>query len=251
MWNFVFLSFLFVFSISSIAVAQSSTRCQCDYNNWVGNCQASIELDNNWFKITTNTQQCSRVDWYADSNPKVTIVTGGLETEEWLGRSKRPELTLQSCKICRDTNLLPRNPENPPSTNHLDISAADARIMGTWSCNQQVKFKGQTVNCKTTKNINKKVGTNRYLSSFSGYCQRKLNPGYHLADGVSMVFDNNGVEEILISGDTITERGLSGGDNSNVKDEGTKVMNISGRTISGTGFQELNGGAWNYNCHKR
>ncbi len=53
--------------------------------------------------MISSAQQCSRVDWFLDGEPKVTIVTDGAEMEEWLGQANAPKLTVQSCKVCRDT----------------------------------------------------------------------------------------------------------------------------------------------------
>ena len=97
------LALLAALILSGNAQAQSNTRCQCSYDNWLGDCKARVELEGKWFKVMSDEQQCSRVDWYIDGNPQVTIVTDGAEMEEWLGGSESPELAIQSCKVCKDS----------------------------------------------------------------------------------------------------------------------------------------------------
>jgi len=93
-----------LFFLFTALTAQSKTRCQCTYKDWVGDCKAKVEFKGNWFKVISDTQQCSRVDWYIGEDPQLTIVVDGAEMEEWLGQAKSPQLVIQSCKICKDSN---------------------------------------------------------------------------------------------------------------------------------------------------
>lgn len=83
------------------ALAQES-RCQCSYTDWIRDCKATLSKADKWIRITSDTQQCSRVDWVAEGQPQVTIVTGGVETQEWLGQNQSPAMVVQSCKVCKD-----------------------------------------------------------------------------------------------------------------------------------------------------
>ena len=94
-----------LFAFYPVTSAQSQTRCQCSYQYWEGDCQARVEFNGNWFKVVSNTQQCSRVDWFIDEQPNVTIVTDGADMEEWLGQGQPSSITIQSCKVCRDTQF--------------------------------------------------------------------------------------------------------------------------------------------------
>ena len=99
-------------------ITQANPRCQCEYDGWVGDCNARVEARGNWFKVISDTPQCSRVDWFIDGEPKVTIVTDGAEMEEWLGKSQSPNTTIQSCKVCKDSQL--------PTADRADETAQDA-----------------------------------------------------------------------------------------------------------------------------
>ena len=105
MRNLIILLFLFSPLLSQ--PVYSLTRCQCSYQDWQGDCRAKIEQTSTWFKVVSDTQQCSRVDWYINGEPQVTIVTDGADMVEWLGQSEPQSLnlTIQSCKICKDSQI--------------------------------------------------------------------------------------------------------------------------------------------------
>jgi hypothetical protein len=104
MFKSIFAAIFFLFFC--VTATQAQARCQCSASDWEGDCRASIKLKKKNFIITSNTDQCSRIDWYIDGNPNVTIVTDGVEVEEWLGQSSSPNLAIQSCKICKDMDNL-------------------------------------------------------------------------------------------------------------------------------------------------
>lgn len=117
-WTLVFLGVFFL-PITSY----SQPRCECEYDGWVGDCTARVEKKGNWFKVISNTSQCSRVDWYVDGNPQVTIVTDGAEMEEWLWQKKNPSISIQSCKVCKDSMV--------SSTSRSQENSADS-LIGKW-----------------------------------------------------------------------------------------------------------------------
>jgi hypothetical protein len=113
----------------------AQTRCQCSYTDWVGDCAAKLVPNSKWIKVISNTAQCSRVDWYVDGNPQVTIVTDGVEVQEWLGKSATPVLVVQSCKICKDSQLsstsqAPQAGQGPQPDAGQPITSA---FVGTWT----------------------------------------------------------------------------------------------------------------------
>jgi len=134
------LLLLFSFYISSPVSA--NPRCECEYTGWIGDCKANIELKGNWFKVISNTQQCSRVDWYIDEQPQVTIVTDGADMEEWLGTSKSPQIVIQSCKICRDTNS-PSNNKNKATSSGSDSD--NGGLTGTLIFEQPKRWSGSAL----------------------------------------------------------------------------------------------------------
>ena len=83
----------------SLSVADS--RCDCSPSKRSGTCLSTIRMDSNYIKVTSDTPACSMVTWYANGNPKVTIVTDRLSYEKWLGSGK-PSLEIGSCDVCSD-----------------------------------------------------------------------------------------------------------------------------------------------------
>jgi hypothetical protein len=148
----VLLTIIF-FIMPIVTHSQPLTRCQCTYENWVGDCQAKVELKGNWFKIISNTQQCSRVDWYIDGNPHVTIVTDGAEMEEWLGQSKSPQLSIGSCKVCKDSQY---------SSNTTPKNSIENTLIGRWNIDYWVSGGGKE-NYEGYLEITRKTGGNKYV----------------------------------------------------------------------------------------
>lgn len=160
---------------SVAAQQQGLTRCQCSYEHWVADCKASVELRGNWFKVTSSTQQCSRVDWYANENPQVTIVADGAEMEQWLGQSPNPKITIQSCKICRDANYAGAGARPPePGGQQPPVTAQPvSSFQGNWQGSERNIF-GISNPTKVTITVtgNQMRGTwqtgKNQASSFSG-----------------------------------------------------------------------------------
>jgi len=91
-------------TISTVSDKNNAFRCQCDYKNWIKQCDASIELGSKLFEMRSNTNQCSRVDWRLDGNPHMTIVTDGVEVDSWFSQSNNPQAVIESCNVCTDSD---------------------------------------------------------------------------------------------------------------------------------------------------
>jgi len=106
------LPVVIVFALCASPLLNAQTRCACTYKDWQGDCSAQVSLAGDRITFEVDTQQCSRIDWYASGEPKVTIVTDGKESELWTGQAT-PEITVQSCKICKDRNFQTPKPKRP------------------------------------------------------------------------------------------------------------------------------------------
>ena len=91
---------LLIFAFVSQANAQ--TRCECEYDDWVDDCDAEFERKGDWILFKSDTEQCSRIDWYTDSQPRLTIVEDGKETVNLTGIPSSAEISIASCKVCKD-----------------------------------------------------------------------------------------------------------------------------------------------------
>ena len=89
-------------SVTAQIAFAAPTRCECEYDDWVGDCRATVTIEGSSVSVRSSVKQCSRVDWYLNGNAQLTIVTGGLETEEILGDPGTNRINVSSCKICKD-----------------------------------------------------------------------------------------------------------------------------------------------------
>ncbi len=127
MRKMVFGFLLLVISIYFPQIAKSQSRCECTSSNWVGDCNARISLKGNWIKLRSSTNQCSRIHWYANEDPQITIVTDGSELVEWLGQDKNPNLSISDCKICKDRKYTESRSKQDGQESNLE-----QLFSGTW-----------------------------------------------------------------------------------------------------------------------
>ena len=128
------------------------------------------------------------VTWYANGEPKITIVTDGKETEEWLGSSS-PSLEIGSCDVCED------NQRTDNATNKTQNECASYGMLYEFykldkafhdthnSCAVEMRagrWKGKQIDCDN-KMLIQKVGLNfKQLSARKGvlkedYLNQKSN----------------------------------------------------------------------------
>ena len=94
--------------------AQAEWRCDC--TTILDACSATVTVENNGVSIESDHKQCSRVDYLIDGQPFVSLVVDGVERQNWLTRSDKPRVQMQSCQVCLDNSaasapvLTPREP---------------------------------------------------------------------------------------------------------------------------------------------
>lgn len=82
------------------AAAQGEWRCDC--TSVVDSCNADVAIRGSWVEITSDHQQCSRVDYFIDGVPFVAVVVEGADRQDWIARTENPRVLVQSCQVCRD-----------------------------------------------------------------------------------------------------------------------------------------------------
>ncbi len=128
---------IFIIALAFSPHALSAWRCDCSIK--MGPCEAKISKTGNFIHIGTDVSQCSQVVWYADGHPHSTTVLDMKNSEEWLGPSEHPKLSVSSCTICQDSNYgSSESPEGRTAYNIIDIS-------GNWS------FRFSLPECSTCK----------------------------------------------------------------------------------------------------
>jgi TonB family protein len=87
--------------LAGVGTAHAQYRCDC--TSVVDTCSAEVVARGSFLEITTNQQQCARVDYFVDGQPFVSVVVDGADRENWLARTTNPRILVQSCQVCRDT----------------------------------------------------------------------------------------------------------------------------------------------------
>jgi TonB family protein len=82
--------------------APAAAEWRCDCTTITDSCNAQVSVQQNWIDVSTDTQQCSRVDYFVDGMPFVSVVVGGQQRQDWINRSEEPKVLVQSCQVCKD-----------------------------------------------------------------------------------------------------------------------------------------------------
>lgn len=90
-----------ILALAASAPALAQYRCDC--TSVVDSCEADIAVRPNWIEITTDRQQCARVDYFLDGQPFVSVVVDGEHRQDFIPRAEPPRVLVQSCQVCRDT----------------------------------------------------------------------------------------------------------------------------------------------------
>ncbi len=91
----------FYFSGSPAAIAE--WRCDCTHMK--GACSATVTVRDDSIHVSSDEKACSRVDYFIDGQPFVTVVVDGEQRQDWLSRTDNPEVLVQSCQVCEDRLL--------------------------------------------------------------------------------------------------------------------------------------------------
>lgn len=112
---------LFGLCLASPAAVQAQWRCDC--TTIVSSCAAHVDARETWIEVTSDTRQCSRVDYFVDGLPFVTTVVEGRGRADWISPRPNPNVQVQSCQVCAD-NALAGEPRSPSGS---DAAAAEER----------------------------------------------------------------------------------------------------------------------------
>jgi TonB family protein len=91
---------------------QAQLRCDC--TSVVDTCSADVTVKGSFIDIKSDSKQCSRVDYFVDGLPFVSVVVDGEDRQSWIPRTAAPKVLVQSCQICRDLGTSPA-PQTAPS----------------------------------------------------------------------------------------------------------------------------------------
>ena len=75
---------------------------RCDCTRIVGSCQATATVRESFIEVTSNVEQCARVDYLVDGRPFVALVVDGSDRQDFIVGSESPAVIVQSCQVCVD-----------------------------------------------------------------------------------------------------------------------------------------------------
>jgi TonB family protein len=84
----------------SAVTAQAEWRCDC--TTITDSCRGEVTIQGSWVEVSSDHQECSRVDYFIDGLPFVAVVVGGVQRQDWIARTEGSQVLVQSCQVCRD-----------------------------------------------------------------------------------------------------------------------------------------------------
>ena len=89
-------------ALSSLAAVPAQAEWRCDCTTITDSCRAEVAIQGSWVEVSSDHQQCSRVDYFIDGLPFVAVVVGGVQRQDWIARTEGSQVLVQSCQVCRD-----------------------------------------------------------------------------------------------------------------------------------------------------
>jgi TonB family protein len=91
--------------------SQTLAQSRCDCTTIVGSCAASVTVRDSFIEISSDAQQCARVDYVVDGAPFVALVEDGTAIQNRTGQNNSPAVVVQSCQVCRDNSAASNQPD--------------------------------------------------------------------------------------------------------------------------------------------
>ena len=108
-----------------IAVQAAHAQPRCDCTSVVDTCSADVAVKGTFIEVKSDSQQCSRVDYFVDGMPFVSVVVNGEDRQNWVPGTTNPKVLVQSCQVCRDAGTGPASTTPPPSRASSGDAAAE------------------------------------------------------------------------------------------------------------------------------
>jgi TonB family protein len=86
----------------ALVAGNAAAEWRCDCTRIVGSCAATATAGASFIEVTSNVEQCARVDYFVDGIPFVALVVDGSERQDWIADSASPSIIVSSCQVCLD-----------------------------------------------------------------------------------------------------------------------------------------------------
>ena len=170
------------------ALASAQDRCDCSVKT--GSCEGAISLGEKSFTVTSNSPQCSRLEWVLDGKSRTSTAMDGKAVEQRPSGKGHPDFWLKSCYVCADAKL---KPGAKPSV--AEKPSAPASLLGKW-CAQGDKE-------KASYTIAPDGATTRLAFGRTG---RKFDKFSCNASSSQCVGEINGIKNVLAGEGTVNLR---------------------------------------------
>jgi hypothetical protein len=176
------------------AAAAADSRCNCSTK--LGKCDARVKLEGNRLLVSSSAPQCSMVILLIDGQPRVSNVTDGISSEEWLGPTANPRLEVDSCTVCADRNY-PVAATPPPA-------ARGSAFVGTWAVTGQCSWGSNSYTFRITE-----VSATGSVSASGDFGRCSFDSGR--VDGSSITMDcSNWLNRVRYAGSLVSPTQISG-----------------------------------------
>jgi TonB family protein len=93
------------FALGALSLGGTATaEWRCDCTEIVGSCAAAATVRDSFIEVTSDVEQCARVDYFVDGRPFVALVVDGSAREDWIAQGESPTVLVQSCQVCVDNS---------------------------------------------------------------------------------------------------------------------------------------------------
>ena len=93
-----------VLAAGLLSSTSAFAQWRCDCTTIVASCTAEVAVRENWIDVTTDSLQCSRVDYFVDGLPFVATAVEGRDRLDWISPRPNPTVLVQSCQVCADSD---------------------------------------------------------------------------------------------------------------------------------------------------
>ena len=114
-------------SLLLIVPLQAWAGQRCDCAKVQSACNATVSIDNRSIEITSNSRECSRVDYLVEGQPFVALLVGGKEQAKWPGQPlSAPNILVERCLVCWDSSVNEDGDGQPLIGGDSEASPADS-----------------------------------------------------------------------------------------------------------------------------
>lgn len=119
--------------VITIANAEAPYLLPCECTKFIGDCTATVTLRGTWVEVTANTNQCTRVDWFTDNSPQMTVLINGGSELENITPLRPKTVEFQRCKLCKDNRKPSSVSGSAREGGDATLATSPSPFTGSWT----------------------------------------------------------------------------------------------------------------------